>query len=463
MTDLLRASALDLAGLVRSGEISSEELTRFFLERIEKYDERLSSFVTVLRRRSVLAARRADQRTRRHAPADLPVFHGVPVGIKDLVPMLGTPTKLGSRAYKWFVSPFDAPAAKRIKRAGFIVLGKLSTSEFGVLPVTEPDIHPPTRNPWNDDHTPGGSSGGSGSAVAAGLIPIAHGSDGGGSVRIPAAFCHLFGFKPSLSLLGNMHGRVNKRLGLSVMGPLSHTVEDAAAMLDVLRGHPDGHLERGGDFCFSQCRQRVRPLRIRMTVETPIGEVAPPIAQAVHRTARLLEELGHHVEQGPMIDGRVEDFLPLWQAQLAGVPTPSDAKLQAITRWLRREGRSLDPQEVSRRHQALEDKVDEFFGEADIALSPTVPIYPPRIGEFDGLEPEALFNAIAPCGAFTALFNVTRGPAANIPAGISPEGLPYGVQLGARVGQDGALLALCKQLEDAMPWRDRHAAAYFSD
>jgi len=454
-------SALQLAEAVRRRDLSSEELTRFYLDRIARYDDRLSTFVTVLRRRSLLAARIADQRTRRRSSDDLPAFHGVPCGIKDLVPMLGTPTKLGSKAYRWFVSPFDAPTAKRIKRAGFIVLGKLATSEFGVLPFTEPDIHPPTRNPWNLDHTPGGSSGGSGAAVAAGLLPIAHGSDGGGSIRIPAAFCHLYGFKPSLSLLGNMHGKVN-RLGLSVMGPLCHTVEDAAAMLDVLRGHPDGHLGRGGDLCLSQCRRPVRRLRIRMTVETPIGEVAEPIARAVQKAAHLLEELGHHVDVAPRIEGSLEDFLPIWQAQIAAVPSPGDAKLQAVTRWLRREGRVLDPDEVDRLRIALSDKVDALFGDADVLLSPTVPVYPPRVGEFEGLPPEELFRAVSPCGAFTALFNVTRGPSATIPAGVSPDGLPFGIQLGARVGDDGLLLALSRELEEAMPWRDRHPAAYFS-
>lgn len=463
MQELLQKSALELGEMVRSGDVSSVELTRFFLDRVEKFDGELSAFVTVLRRRALLAARLADRRTRRLSSEQLGIFHGVPVGIKDLVPMFATPTKLGSNAYRWFVSPIDAPAAKRIKAAGCVVLGKLATSEFGVLPITEPDIHAPTRNPWNREHTPGGSSGGSGAAVAAGLVPLAHGSDGGGSVRIPAAFTHLFGFKPSLSLLGNMHGRLN-RLGLSVMGPLSHYVEDAAAMLDVLRGHSDGHLARGGDFCLSHCRRPPRRLHVRMSTASPLGgEVEAPIAGAVEAVGRLLEELGHDVESAPSIHGDIDEFLPLWQQQLASVPVlfGGDSKLQPVTQWLRREGRTLDPDAIERARVALQNKVESFVGGADVVLTPTVAEFPPRVGQFEGLSPEEMFRAIAPIGAFTAIFNVTRGPAANIPAGVTADGLPYGVQLAAHVGRDGLLLGLARQLEQAMPWRARRAPGYF--
>jgi amidase len=463
MLELLHKSALDLGAMVRRGDVSSVELTRLFLDRIERHDGELNAFVTVLRRRALLAARMADRRTRRAKPHQLGIFHGVPIGIKDLVPMRGTPTKMGSSAYRWFVSPIDVPAARRIKASGAVILGKLATSEFGVLPITEPDIHPPTRNPWNRDHTPGGSSGGSGAAVAAGLIPLAQGSDGGGSVRIPAAFNHLFGFKPSLSLLGNLHGGVN-RLGLSTMGPLAHSVGDGAALLDVLRGHPDGHLERGGDFCLANSRRSPGRLRVVMSTACPLGgEVVAPIAAAVEATGRALESLGHHVEEVAAVNGEVAEFLPLWQQQLAAVPLlfGGESRLQPVTRWLRREGRGLDPDAVERARVSLRDKVEAFVGDADVVLTPTVGRFPPRVGEFDGLSPEEMFHAVAPVGAFTAIFNVTQGPAANIPAGVTAEGLPYGVQLAAHVGRDGVLLGLSRQLEEAMPWRDRRAPGYY--
>jgi amidase len=454
MVDLLRMSALDLAECIRRREVSSEEATGFFLERIDRYDHQLTSFVTVMASRALRAARRMDQQiAQSRDPDELPTFFGVPVGIKDLVPMLGTPTKLGSRAYQWLVSPFDAPAAKQMKRGGFVVLGKLATSEFGVLPVTEPDIHAPTRNPWNTDHTPGGSSGGSGAAVAAGLIPLAHGSDGGGSVRIPASFCHLYGFKPSLSLLGNMHGNVNK-LGISTMGPLTHYVEDAAALLDVLAGRAH-HRRFATDSCLAQSRLPPRRLRIAVCTGSPIGKVEPAIADAVERTGKVLQDLGHEVRSVEMLEAGLDDFLPIWQYQLAGVPVWNDRLLQPVTQWLRREGRQRKLADVLRIKQKLETDMHSMIDGADVMLTATTPVSPPPIGAFDSLGPEEQFAAAAPIGALTAGYNVTLGPAATLPAGLTEAGLPFGVQIGARPGEDYLVLSLSKQLEDAMPWRER--------
>lgn len=455
MTDPLQLTALEQAACIRRGDVSSVELTRFYLDRIDRLDGELNSFVTVLRRRALLAARLADRRCR--SGDELPTFHGVPMGIKDLVPMFATRTQFGSRSFRYFVSPMDVPVARRIKRGGFVVLGKLATSEFGVLPVTEPDIHPPTRNPWDLNHTPGGSSGGSGSAVAAGLCPIAHGSDGGGSVRIPAAFCHLFGFKPSLSLLGNLHGRVN-RTGMSVMGPLCHSVEDGAAMLDVMRG--DAHSAARGNGSLADCRREPKRMRVRMVVDSPLGaESLPPIVDAVRSVAAQLEALGHEVEQVDTVRGDVEEFLPLWMNQMAAIPVPFESKLQPVTQWLRREGRGLSLDDVARAQKALTDKLAEQFGDADILLSPTVGITPPRVGFIAGMGPREAFDAVTPCGAFTAMFNVAQSPASTIPVGLL-DGLPFGVQLGGRRDQDADVLALSRQLERAMPWRQRKAPLF---
>ena len=196
--ELLKLSALEQARAIRVGELKSLYLTELYLSRIEKYNHHLNAFVSVEKKTACKAAKYADRLRSQVNVDQLPIFHGVPIGIKDLVPTKWSKTKLGSRAYRHFISPFDAPVARKLQAGGFISLGKLATSEFGVLPVTEPDIHPPTRNPWDTTRTSGGSSGGSSSAVAASLLPIAHGSDGGGSVRIPAALTHLYGFKPSL-------------------------------------------------------------------------------------------------------------------------------------------------------------------------------------------------------------------------------------------------------------------------
>ncbi len=459
MTDPLALSALEQATAVRQRALGAEELTRFYLDRIARFNPELQAFVSVQARGALRRARQLDRQLRQRSQGKpIRVFHGVPLGIKDLVPVLGTPTRLGSRAFRYFISPFDAPAAKRMKRAGFVVLGKLATSEFGALPITEPDIHPPSRNPWNTKHTPGGSSGGSGAAVAAGLIPIAHGSDGGGSVRIPSAFCHLFGLKPSRMLLGNLHGPVNE-LGLSVMGPLAQTVEDAAAMLDVLAGNPDAFVAESS--LLARCRRAPRAMRILKCVDPPFGQVAAPIAAAVEATARMLESLGHHVEPAPTVKGELHEFLPLWQMQLASVPSISEKLLQPVTQWLRAAGRRLDLDQVKRQQQVLSRRVSDFFGDADMVLTPSVPVLPPQVGAYRHLGPEALFEAISEIGAFTALFNVTGQPAASIPAGVtSEESLPFGVQLVGRIDADGELLAVCRQLEQAMPFRQRKPSGF---
>ncbi len=453
VTDPLELSGLDQARMLRKRETSSEELTRYYLDRIARLDGELNSFVSVLEAGALRAARSKDRQLARRGD-ELPVFHGVPIGLKDLVLMRGSATRLGSRAFRYLRAPFDAPVAKLIRRGGFVIVGKSATSEFGSMPVTEPDIHPPTRNPWNTNHTPGGSSGGSGAAVAAGLVPLAHGSDGGGSVRIPAAFCHLFGFKPSNSLLGNLHGRINS-LGLATMGPLTHTVEDAAALLDVMRGRPLCHLEAAQDSCLAALRREPRGLSIRMCTEAMIGSVEPEIADAVEATARELERLGHRVERVPMAKGNLEDFLPLWQRMLANIPAISEDVLQPVTRWLREVGRDLDPMEVARLKAPLVERVLDFFGEADVLLTPTVPGFAPKIGAYSDMGGEEAFLAISSIGSFTAPFNISGQPAASLPAGISAARLPYAIQIVGRQGRDDVVLALAKQLEQAMPWRER--------
>lgn len=449
---MLEQTALSLGELIRSGEVSSEEVTRAYLDRIARYDPQINAFASVLWRRAIASARKKDQQ-RRNARAHLDTFHGVPIGIKDLVPMLGTRTRLGSRAYKHFVSPFDAPLARRVKQAGLVVLGKLSTSEFGAMPVTEPDVHAPTRNPFDQRHTSGGSSGGSGAAMAAGLVPIAHGSDGAGSVRIPSAFCHVYGFKPSLGLLGNLHGRVNK-LGMSVMGPLAHTVDDAAAMLDVFAGRSP--TDPGG--CLQACRQPQPGLRVRVSTKAPIGTVDSEIEAAVTSTAKVLEELGHHVEEAPVIAGSLDEFLPLWFFMLAAVPSPGERYLQPVTQWLRRNGRGLRVESIRELKADIARRVADVFGDADVLLTPTVGRTPPKVGEFRGLDPESAFRGVAPLGAFTAVFNISDQPAASIPAGIHSDGLPYGVQIVGRPDADRLVLALSREIETAMPWRSRRAS-----
>lgn len=453
MHEVLGLSALQQAELVVRREVSSVELVRLYQERVRRLDSRVNAFVTLFGRRALVKAQLADAavaRSRRRG-GRLGAFHGVPIGLKDLDPVRFAFSKMGSRAYRYLWSPVDGDVARRLRPGGFIILGKLATSEFGALPVTEPDIHAATRNPWNLAHSSGGSSGGAGAAVAAGLLPIAQGSDGGGSIRIPASFGHLFGIKTSRGALPNPYARLDL-LGMVSPGPLARTVEDAAAMLDLLRGDPEADAQ-GRSFRALASRPPAA-LRIRFTTESPLGRpILPEIADAVRRVAKALQALGHHVDEAPMLSARLDEFLPIYQWQMARVPVLQERLLQPATRWLRAAGRSVSDETARSFAERLQRKVDAWFGDTELWVTPTVALTAPRVGAWRELEPEAQFLAASHLGDFTGGFNVSGHAAANIPSGLTADGLPIGVQIVAPRGHDGMLLAVAAQLEAALPWR----------
>ncbi len=457
MNDILHLSALEQAKLVRERKVSSEELVRFYLDRIGRLDSRTSAFAQVLADSAIRSARKKDREVRRSGPDRLPPFHGVPSGVKDLNFMRGTFTRLGSRAWRYVLSPMDDLVTASMRQGGFVILGKLTTSEFGAMPVTEPDIHPPTRNPWDPGVSSGGSSGGSGSAVAAGFMAVAQGSDGAGSVRIPAAFCHLYGLKPSGGLLPDPYGD-RPNLGLATAGPLTQSVADAAAMLDVMAAPRRRVSLENPDTYFSRSQKPVSRLRIRYTLRSAIGRTEPEIAGAVMRVLRTLESLGHMVEEGAPIEGNLEEFLPIWQQQVAGIPALlGETTLQPITKWLRETGKRFTLADVAGRHRMLKERVLGWFGDADIWITPTVAVSPPAVGVWNRLPPDRGFAEAAQLGAFTALFNISGQPAANIPAGLTTAGHPAGVQVVGPPGGDVMVLQLSRQIEEALPWADRRS------
>jgi len=312
---------------VRDREVSSVELVELYLERIDRLDPELNAFVTVCGEHALDGARRADAE-----PSEAP-FHGVPIPIKDLTETAGILTKYSSRAYADFVPEHDAAVVRRIRDAGFVVIGKTNTPEFGTVGVTESELNGACRNPWDTTRTPGGSSGGAAAALAAGLCPVAQGSDGGGSIRIPAACCALFGLKPA-------RGRVSLApfgpgsMGLSTPGPIARTVADAAALLDVMAGY-----EPGEPFWatppvrpfLQEAATPPGPLRIAVTVDPPVDQpVEPERAGAARACAELLAELGHHVVEGtpPWRDEAiVTEFTRVWQA---GPPLRAGDKLDLV-------------------------------------------------------------------------------------------------------------------------------------
>jgi amidase len=336
-----------------------------------------------------------------------------------------------------------------------VLVGKTATSEFGLLPTVETDLHPPARNPWNPAFLSGGSSGGAATAVAAGMLPLAQGSDGGGSIRIPAALCHLFGFKCSRGFTPDFFGKLDP-FGLAVIGALTHTVDDAAAMLDVLCGRPES--EQPGSVLAQSRAAPPSGLRIKLLLDSPVATVEPDIREGTLRIAGLLESLGHHVEPIAAPASSLDEFLPIYQRFAAGLPVLHEGWLQPVTRWLREVGAQIDPALAQERVAYFERLLAGLLGDADLMLSPTTPCFAPRVGQYASLSGEEHFRQAAVLGGFTAAVNCSGQPAATVPAGLGgPDRLPFGVQLTGHRGQDARVLQVCRQLERSLEWTHRRA------
>jgi amidase len=467
LADALALSALDQAQAIRRGDLGSEELARGYLERIARANPRLTAFVTVFERRAIRAAQAKDDeavRARRSGrQGELAPFHGVAIGVKDLNFVRGSRPRFGSAGSRMPLSPMDDKTTAQLRRGGFVVLGKLATSEVGAMPVTEPDIHPATRNPWDLEHTSGGSSGGSGSAVAAGLLPIAQGSDGAGSIRIPSSFCHLFGLKPSRGRVANAFGMRDQSI-LYTDGPMARSVADAAALLDVMAGETVGKRSWAPPppRRFAELAEEApKRLRIRVARATSFAPIDPEIAATLEVVAQALRGLGHDVEEGANVEADLHEFLPLWQYMIATMPLMDWRRVQPITRWLYEAGRHLRGRDVNTIQRDLELRVERWFGAGvDLWVSPTVPRLPPRVGEFrvaEGGDPAEAFGRAAVLGAFTAPFNICGYPAASYPAAVSKGGLPIGIQLAGRAYADATVLAVARSLEQVLPHAGRRA------
>lgn len=468
--EVLLGPATEQARLLRRRELSALELTEAALARIARDNPRLCAFVEVTEARARRAARAKDQEiahaARRGEQEALPPFHGVPTAVKDLNFLRGVRTRFGSRSFLqgWqrLWAPVDDRTVSQLRRGGFVFLGKLATSEFGALPVTEPDIHPPTRNPWLPEYSAGGSSGGSGCAVAAGMLAVAQGSDGAGSIRIPAAFCGVYGIKPSRGRVPNAYGLPDRTI-LYTCGPFARCVDDAAAMLDVMAGLSVGRphwLPRPPTRFAEAARQPPRRLKVKVTTAAPhlaADAVDPAWAAATLAAARVLADAGHEVEEAPMTAGTLDEFIPLYQWQLAAVPGARMELLQPATRWLVEHGRKVPAGQARRIFQDLSHRVHAWTGDADVILTPTVVGPPPRVGAWAQLDGEAAFRAAAVYGAFTAVFNLSGQPGASVPVGFSEGGFPIGVQVVGRETRDDWVLAVSRQLEEAFP-RERRVA-----
>jgi amidase len=470
MPQLHDLSALEQAAAIRTREISSADLVEHYADRIARYDASVGAFVTL----TLDAARaRAVEADRSVATGeDLPPLHGVPTAIKDLNFVEGIPVKLGSKVFDEFVAPFSDHVVDKLSAAGTISLGKTNTPEFGLPCYTESEVAAPARTPWDLSRSAGGSSGGAGAAVAAGLVPFAQGSDGGGSVRIPASVCGLFGIKVSRGRIsrGPLQGDIT---GLSWDGPLARTVRDAAAMLDAMAGPMPGdpHWAPPPARSFlSAADAAPGRLRIGRTREPVVAsaDVHPHVVEAYDAASVLLEQLGHEVvDIAPPYDGSLTpSFEILWAVSAAGVPVAPEREqlLLPLTRWLRERGRAITATQFTGAMGALQAASRRGITATagyDVLLTPTLAQPPAPVGWFREVgDAAAEFERMKQWTPFTAVFNMTGQPAVNVPLHWSPDGLPIGVMLVGRPADEATLIALSAQLEEARPWRPRHPAMW---
>ncbi|MGD9967177.1 MAG: amidase [Hyphomonadaceae bacterium] len=395
-------------------------------------------------------------------------FAGVPTLIKDLMPMTGQPTKYGSRAFAENVADQQPPYMDALLAAGLVPLGKSTTPEFGLTATTEPLLGGATRNPWDESRSCGGSSGGAAVAVAARVVPIAHASDGGGSIRIPASCNGLLGLKPSRgrSVAG---GRPDSGIDISVNGCVSRSVRDTAAWLAATEANGEGAAFAPVGMVSAPNTQR---LRIALDIPNALGhEPDPDVRTAVEAAAELCRSLGHSVSDArPLIDGArfSADFILLWAAgaaevvQLvqsrAGADAPLEQLLEPLTLELAEHSRAQGMPALEAaigRLRAVEAAYDAFFGTSDIYLTPVLAKPPVPLGTIDGAKGMAAFNTLSDYVGYTPLQNIAGAPAMSVPLGRSSGGLPIGIHFSAAKGQEKRLLELAYELEQAQPWADR--------
>lgn len=478
--------ATALAALIARGEVSATEVLDAALARLDALNPRINAVVMDWREQA-----RTQLAQGQHGP-----FAGVPFLLKDLgQDVAGMPSTWASRARREVLASATSSVAQRWQDAGLVVLGKTNLPEFALKAVTEPLLFGPCRNPWNLDHTPGGSSGGAAAAVAAGIVPVAGASDGGGSIRIPAAYCGLFGLKPSRGRVSHAPAADEVWEGASCTHVLTRSVRDSAALLDVVAG-----AEPGDPYAVAA---PLRPyalevgaapgrLRIGFSVASPLGgAVHPECVAAVERTAHLLESLGHRVEPAaPAIDGLAlaQSYLGIYFGHVAAEvrrcirahgARPADFELD--TRAIAAIGASLPVAEYVALHarwNGFARALAAFHASYDVLLTPTTAQPPARIGELDTpASQQAALRLVLALGLggllrktgivddlarqslartpFTQLANLTGAPAMSLPLQVDAQGMPVGVQFIAPWGREDLLLRLAAQLEAAQPWAQR--------
>lgn len=469
MSELHDLSAVEQLRQLRTGELSPTEVATHYLDRIERLDGDLGAFTTVDREGALARAAQIERAGEKAAP-----LWGLPSGDKDLWARAGVATGYGSRLFEGVVPTASDAIVQALDAAGTVSLGKTSTPEFGLSSYTESLVAPPARTPWKTDLGAGGSSGGAAVAVAAGLLPLAPGSDGGGSVRIPAAATGLVGLKPSRGRIPSLSGFASPG-GLVVAGPLARSVADAALFLDALAGPSEWSVGptswEEGPYLGAAVRGEGR-FQIGVMTTSPWDSmceitVSSEAADALALAVRELDAIGHGLEEYALQshEGYPAAFRTLWQAGAAGIAADGEQLelLQPLTRWLVESGRAIAAREFGAALQwlsAFERDVIRQFSVFDAVLTPALALTPRPVGWYDADDGERNFQQQAQYTPWTSFVNVAGLPAITLPVAQTAEGLPMGIQLIGRPGREDVLLSIGAQLERRLRWQHRHPAMW---
>ncbi|TFB22764.1 amidase [Filobacillus milosensis] len=466
MTLTQTIQSLDALGqkrLIDQGEITPLELTEHYINQIKELNPKLNAVVHPMFEDALAKAEN-------HAKGP-GTLNGLPYLIKDLNSVKGHPATNGSKLLKDFIAPESDMLVNRFEQAGLNFLGKTNTPEFGFLPTTEPELFGPTKNPWDLDLSPGGSSGGAAAAVASGMVPFAHASDGGGSIRIPASCCGLFGMKPS-------RGRMPYAPyidQLSVNHAVTKSVRDSAALLDILKGGTPTELyptfNNQEDFLAESQKE---PGKLRIAVAPDWGgqvSIDEDSRQAINQTAKLLEDLGHEVEStSPNFDFKTftEQFIKDWVAGGSVIikhlgfisgKTPSAENLEAISYDVFKKGTEMTALEYEEARVLLHfeaKKILSIFSSYDMILTPVLNSKPVKTGSLNGTDIDSMYRNMVDYVSFTPIANVTGQPAMSVPLYWTNEGVPIGSHFMGRLGDEATLFQLAHQLEQAQPWMEQY-------
>ncbi len=456
-------SATELRELVVKKEVSPREVADCFIARIEKLNPRLGAFITITAERARADADRIEKmppEAARHAP-----LFGVAYSLKDLTWTAGIRTTMGSKNYESFVPPIDMEYAVKLRNAGGILLGKTATPELGGRPTTEGGLCPPSRNPWNLEHTAGGSSGGAASALAAGLGPLAEGSDGGGSIRIPAACCGVVGLKPSRGRISFAPAMGEAWAGFATSGPMGRTVKDVALMLDVMHGPAvgDPYWAREPITSFKAAVEiPPRKLHLGMISKSAIAKVDPETTAALASACQLLEDMGHRVEPLEVDPAAilVDVVMRLIVAGIASTPMENPALMDPVVRHPWEAGQKVSSREyigiVMQMHN-LAREVTQKLAPYDALITPTLSRPAVKLGTLPS-SPDKWLSELPEWLPFTFPFNATGQPAFSLPNGFTKAGLPIGLQIVGRPADEVTIIGLAAQFENARPWHDKHPA-----